>query len=108
MIFNKGPKMQSPHGYKEFPAKKNPRIFIIIAVIVVALVCAGESFYSVKEQEQAILTMFGQVLRVDTAGLYFKIPFIQDVHTIDMTTQAYLPHLQIHCCLCLGDQSMQH
>ena len=45
MIFNKGPKMQSPHGYKEFPAKKNPRIFIIIAIIVVALVCAGESFY---------------------------------------------------------------
>ena len=30
--------------------------------------------------------MFGKVLRVDTAGLYFKIPFIQDVHTIDMTT----------------------
>ena len=86
MIFNKGPKMQSPHGYKEFPAKKNPKLFILIAVIVVILVCAGESFYSVKEQEQAILTMFGKVIRVDTAGLYFKIPFIQDVHTIDMTT----------------------
>lgn len=85
MIFNKGPKMQKPHGY-EFPVKKNPKIFIIIAIIVVALVCAGESFYSVKEQEQAILTMFGKVLRVDTAGLYFKVPFIQDVHTIDMTT----------------------
>ena len=61
MIFNKGPKMQSPHGYKEFPAKKNPRIFIIIAIIVVALVCAGESFYSVKEQEQASVQYIGML-----------------------------------------------
>ena len=30
--------------------------------------------------------MFGKVIRVDTAGLYFKVPFIQEVHTIDMTT----------------------
>ena len=78
-MFNKGPRMQKPHGYVEFPVKKNPKLFILIAVIVVALVCVGESFYSVKEQEQAILTMFGKVLRVDTAGLYFKVPFIQDV-----------------------------
>jgi membrane protease subunit HflK len=30
--------------------------------------------------------MFGKVLRVDTAGLYFKVPFIQSVHKVDMTT----------------------
>ena len=78
--------MQEPHGYKEFAAKKSPKIFILIILAIFVLSCAGESFYSVKEQEQAILTMFGKVLRVDTAGLYFKIPFIQEVHTIDMTT----------------------
>ena len=43
-------------------------------------------YYQVKEQEQAILTMFGKVLRVDTAGLYFKVPFVQSVHKVDMTT----------------------
>lgn len=67
-------------------AKANPKLIIVIVIAVLALLCVGESFYSVKEQEQAVLTMFGKVLRVDTAGLYFKIPFIQDVHTIDMTT----------------------
>lgn len=67
-------------------AKANPKLIIVIVIAVLALLCVGESFYSVREQEQAVLTMFGKVLRVDTAGLYFKIPFIQDVHTIDMTT----------------------
>ena len=60
---------------------------IIIAVLAIfLLLCVGQSFYQVKEQEQAILTMFGKVIRVDTAGLYFKVPFIQQAHLIDMTT----------------------
>ncbi len=79
-------KMQEAHGYKENPVKKNPKIIIAVVVIILAFICVEQSFYSVKEQEQAILTMFGKVLRVDTAGLYFKVPFIQDVHLIDMTT----------------------
>jgi len=29
---------------------------------------------------------FGQVLRTDTAGMYFKIPLIQQVHKVDITT----------------------
>ncbi|SFB72610.1 FtsH protease activity modulator HflK [Butyrivibrio sp. YAB3001] len=84
-MFGKKGNMQQPHGYKDV-AKKSPKLIIFIAIAIVLLFCVGESFYSVKEQEQAILTMFGKVLRVDTAGLYFKVPFIQDVHTIDMTT----------------------
>lgn len=79
-------KMQEPHGYKENPVKKNPKVIILIVIIILAFLGVNQSFYSVKEQEQAILTMFGKVLRVDTAGLYFKIPFVQDVHLIDMTT----------------------
>ena len=67
-------------------AHVSPNLIIGIIVALFLLTCVGQSFYSVKEQEQAILTMFGKVLRVDTAGLYFKVPFIQDVHTIDMTT----------------------
>ncbi len=60
-------------------------VLIVIAIIFLFTLLNG-SFYSVKEQEQAILTMFGKVVRVDTAGLYFKVPYIQQVHLIDMTT----------------------
>ncbi|WP_242839063.1 FtsH protease activity modulator HflK [Butyrivibrio sp. MC2021] len=66
---------------------KNAKKGIIIGALVIFLMlCVGQSFYQVKEQEQAILTMFGKVIRVDTAGLYFKVPFIQQAHLIDMTT----------------------
>lgn len=59
---------------------------LICVIVVFALIFINNGYYSVKEQEQAILTMFGKVIRVDTAGLYFKIPFVQSVHLIDMTT----------------------
>ena len=62
------------------------KVVLIVIVAFFALTIVNGSFYSVKEQEQAILTMFGKVVRVDTAGLYFKIPYIQQVHLVDMTT----------------------
>ncbi|MBR5116483.1 MAG: FtsH protease activity modulator HflK, partial [Lachnospiraceae bacterium] len=33
-----------------------------------------------------VLTMFGRIVRTDTAGLYFKVPLLQRVHKVDMTT----------------------
>lgn len=68
------------------PLKKFKTGIIIAVIVVLALIFVNGSYYSVKEQEQGILTMFGKVVRVDTAGLYFKIPFIQSVHLVDMTT----------------------
>ena len=58
--------------------------YIVIALIVIMVI--GGSFYNVSEQENAVVTMFGKVLRTDTAGLYFKVPFIQQVYYVDITT----------------------
>ena len=66
--------------------KKGKRIIAIGLIVIFALIFVNNCYYQVKEQEQAILTMFGKVLRVDTAGLYFKVPFVQSVHKVDMTT----------------------
>ena len=43
------------------------------------------SIYTVSEVEQAIITQFGKPVGapVTTAGLKFKVPFIQDVNLID-------------------------
>ncbi|MBQ3791148.1 MAG: FtsH protease activity modulator HflK [Lachnospiraceae bacterium] len=57
---------------------------ILIAVAVMAI--GAGAFYNVGEQEQAVLTMFGRIVRTDTAGLYFKVPLLQRVHKVDMTT----------------------
>jgi membrane protease subunit HflK len=61
------------------------RIAIVLVVLVVAATVLG-SWYNVSEQENAVVTMFGKVVRTDTAGLYFKIPFLQQVHMVDITT----------------------
>ena len=58
---------------------------IVIALIALAAI-GFDGFYTVGEQEQAVITMFGTIIRTDTAGLYFKIPFIQRVRIVDMTT----------------------
>jgi len=57
---------------------------LIAAALAVFIFLDG--FYTVGEQEQAVITMFGSIVRTDTAGLYFKIPFIQQVQIVDMTT----------------------
>jgi membrane protease subunit HflC len=50
-----------------------------IGVLFAIIVLAG-SFFTVSETQQAIVLQFGAVKRIDqTAGLKFKVPFIQDV-----------------------------
>ncbi len=56
-----------------------------IAIIAVAIIVRS-GFYNVSEQENAVVTMFGRVVRTNTAGLYFKIPFLQKVKYVDITT----------------------
>ncbi|MCR5649993.1 MAG: FtsH protease activity modulator HflK [Lachnospiraceae bacterium] len=57
--------------------------FVIIAIIAVSVLL--RCFYAVNEQENAILTQFGRVIQVNTAGFYFKAPW-QSVRMVDMTT----------------------
>ena len=60
---------------------------VVIAVLVLVLLgTVMGSYYNVSEQENAVVTMFGKVLRTNTAGLYFKIPYLQQVHMVDITT----------------------
>lgn len=64
--------------------KSAARIFLITVGVIVFLALTG-AFYVVPETEQVILTQFGQTIGqpVTTAGLKFKIPFIQVVNRIE-------------------------
>ena len=63
---------------------KGGAVAIIIAVLVIFL--GSQAFYSVSEEEQAVVTTFGSVSSTESAGLHFKIPFLQHVYKVDMTT----------------------
>ena len=51
--------------------------FVVLAVAV--LVVLFSSFYTIKEQEQAVVTTFGVPSTVSEPGLHMKIPFVQKV-----------------------------
>ncbi len=66
--------------------KKVGKIVTIVIIVALAMIITSGSFYNVSEQQNAVVTMFGKVIRTDTAGLYFKIPLIQKVKMVDITT----------------------
>lgn len=68
---------------------KGKRISAVLAVIAVFLILAGESYYTIKEEEQAVVCTFGSPKAVTTPGLHFKIPFIQTVTKVNTTIQGF-------------------
>lgn len=50
-------------------------------VVALALVVYSASCVVVQQDEQVVITQFGEFMRqMQDPGLYFKIPFVQDVH----------------------------
>lgn len=69
--------------------KRFGKLFLFLVVIGVVAALAFGSFYTIKEQEQAVVTTFGKAQTVSTAGLHFKIPFVQKVQKVDTTIQRF-------------------
>ena len=83
---NGNPNRQGGKRSKKSGGTLNLKLIIGILVLIAIAEIGYTSFYRVTEQENAVVTMFGNIVRTDTAGLYFKIPFIQKVQFVDMTT----------------------
>lgn len=64
---------------------KNLTLMTVLALVVAGSFVLGSSIYTVDEVEQVIITQFGKPVGepVTTAGLKFKIPFVQEVNPID-------------------------
>ncbi|MEW5424737.1 protease modulator HflC [Amorphus sp. 3PC139-8] len=59
-------------------------LIAIIAVVVGALILINTSLFVLNPTQQALILQFGQVRRAVTdPGLYFKIPFVQNVLFLD-------------------------
>lgn len=73
--------------------KKTRKFFktsgVLVIIIFLALILAFNSFYTIKEQEQAVVTTFGVAKAVTDSGLHFKLPFIQQVTKVNTTIQGF-------------------
>lgn len=69
---------------------------VVLALLLV--VCAFNAYYTINEQENAVVVTFGVPTPVTTSGLHFKVPFIQQVRKVDMTIHGfaigYVPETQ--------------
>ena len=81
-----GPGDGNARQRKPFDGKGLFRRVLVVLLVLLILSAVFNSYYNVSEQQNAVVTMFGKVVRTDTAGLYFKIPFLQQVHMVDITT----------------------
>ena len=87
----------SDGSYSSGPKKpKNPpnkrRIglaLLAIVAVVVVLIAGFNAFYTIGEQENAVVTTFGVPKTVTEPGLHFKVPFVQKVRKVDMTIKGF-------------------
>jgi len=64
--------------------------FIAIFITFVGIVCFLSSFYTVKENEYAVIVRFGKIQNVHSeAGPYFKTPFVDSVKKYPKSIQYY-------------------
>lgn len=84
-------KSVKPEGTGRKPINKGKASMIaklVIAGLVIA-VLAGNSYYTIQEEEQAVVCTFGSPAAVTTPGLHFKIPFIQTVTKVNTTIKGF-------------------
>ena len=77
-------------------------VIIALAAAIVVVLLAGSSLFTVTQTEQALVTQFGQPVRViEKPGLHAKLPFMQTVITFDRRLLDYeVPPEEV----ILGDQ----
>ncbi len=69
---------------------KGIAIAVVIVICAIALgITALGSFYTIGEQENAVVTTFGVPQTVTSPGLHFKIPYAQKVQKVDMTIKGF-------------------
>lgn len=89
------------NGFHAFKNEKKPkkggkpsigkvfRIAGVAALILLASIFISGSFYSIQEEEQAVISTFGKPKTVAEPGLHFKIPFVQTVRKVNTTIQGF-------------------
>ena len=89
-------KINEDGSYASGPAKK-PKLnvklpgksLVLVLVVVLLAILVMDSFYTLKEDQYAVITTFGKPTMVSTSGLKVKLPFIQHVTKVSKTIQGF-------------------
>lgn len=86
-----GPKEAKPENAEKAPINKGSAAMAVKIVIAVCILItlAGNCYYTIQEEEQAVVCTFGEPQAVTAPGLHFKIPFIQTVTKVNTTIKGF-------------------
>ena len=87
-------------------AKTVLRVVKIVVTVLVILILGFNCYYTIGEQEQAVITTFGKAEAVSTPGLHFKIPFIQRVTKVDTTIKGLSIGYDVNTNMSIEDESL--
>ena len=71
------------------PQFKLGKAAVIVLVVLLAAVLIMDSFYTLKEDQYAVITTFGKPTMVADSGLKPKIPLIQHVTKVPKSIQGF-------------------
>lgn len=75
-------------NYRDKEVSKIVRIVSLVAIGIFALILVLTSMYTINEDQDAVLTTFGEPSIVQDSGMHFKLPFgIQKVKKVDMSVR---------------------
>ena len=63
------------------------RIVSLVAIGIFALILVFSSIYTINEDQDAVVTTWGQPSVISDSGMHFKLPFIQRVQKVDMSVR---------------------
>ena len=72
-----------------FPKNQFGTIIIIIALAAIAFGLT-KSFYTVQQEEVAVVTRFGKYLKTENPGLRFKVPLVDEAEKVEVLRQKKL------------------
>ena len=82
------------------------RVVRIVITVLVVLILGMNCYYTIGEQEQAVVTTFGKPQAVSTPGLQFKVPFIQKVKKVDTTIKGLSIGYDLNTDITKEDESL--
>ena len=94
--------VRRPKPKAQLPMKT--AILLLAAVLLVAVVL--DSFYTLKEDQYAVITTFGRPSMVSSSGLKLKLPFIQHVTKVSKTIQGFPLGYRIGSNQSVDDESL--
>lgn len=81
--------MKKQKGYKLPGGKKVKGLVWAAALGMFVLITSSDAFYSIEEDEYAVIRTFGFVEIEETPGIKFKIPYLQQVNKVSKASKQF-------------------